>query len=279
MPLRLTQEARRSFALSVHECILSSKNSKEAIIYFSLALVARQMLLSLGPDSEASKDALKNFIRRCAILSALPLIENVLLLYQPEPESGGPSNNFTIDPLPTFDTIKDAWDVYGFKKHHLQEIYNALAIEEDFKVEERWFKGQPSFLATIHKLKKASISNLDLARIYGGTSQSYTYKIEYVIRKMMVFGQVLEDPAGMKVFAGDFEEFADRIRDTIADEEEEFRYDFQDGFGCVGFIDGSLIQTSRPGGTTEQMFANGEQEWRNFQEAFFTGFGKKHGLK
>ena len=65
-------------------------------------------------------------MRRC--LSVLPLIENVLLLNQPEPESGGPSKNFTINPPPTFDIIKDEWDVYGFRKDDLYAIYNALAI-------------------------------------------------------------------------------------------------------------------------------------------------------
>ncbi|GMI32617.1 hypothetical protein TrCOL_g12177 [Triparma columacea] len=279
MPIRDTQQARRALALSIFECIRSSNLSKEAIMYYSLVFVANQRLLSLGPDSEARKDALKRFIRRCAILSALPLIENFLLLYKPEPEVGGPSNNFTVNPPPTFDTITDDWDVYGFRNDDLRAIYNALGIEEDFQVKKRWFKGQPSFLATIHKLKKASISNLDLARIYGGTSQSYTYKIDYVIRKMMVFGRILEDPAGMKVFAGDFVEFSERIRKATAREADSFRYDFPAEFACVGFIDGSLIQTSRPGGTTERMFANGEPAWRHFQDAFYSGFGKKHGLK
>jgi hypothetical protein len=57
------------------------RTSLRAIYLLFLGTTGERKVLAFGPDSEARKDALKKFIGRCAILSVLLLIENVLLLY------------------------------------------------------------------------------------------------------------------------------------------------------------------------------------------------------
>jgi hypothetical protein len=195
-----------------------------------------------------------------------------------------PPQNRTIDGFgPEEDVDGDVLERYtNFNKAQMHKLYDLFFEEEEFasgfvSVLGHRISLEFSLIIGLYYMKCGTRHVEMQQNTFGGEQTSYSFHINFLYDHLYskYFHKICGD--AYKLYLHQTDEFREAIYRTMFEPHLD-NYPVED-HRLFGFVDGKMYKTCRPGGSGVADTIEEREDLNALQQAFYTHYGKEHGLK